>query len=162
MQTHTVPSQRQLVSAGLPGTFIDPRRTRLLQNQTAPQIKSDGTNARDSCHALSRGVMASELYYSDRRQMASAAVAIPEPAAQAPSQANGTLLCTIATSDLVEDACSQITAAGQAGASAIEVRLDFYKDLRISNPDDQLQQLVKACHEAGLSSVFTCRAGWEG
>ncbi|KAK9808396.1 hypothetical protein WJX73_000083 [Symbiochloris irregularis] len=73
-----------------------------------------------------------------------------------------TLFCTIATGSSLEEACSEISTARETGATAIELRLDFYKDLQVDTVDEAVQGLVASCRRAQLKSVFTCRAAWEG
>ena len=75
---------------------------------------------------------------------------------------NQTLICTIATADTVRGQCQEVAQASTAGASAVEVRLDFCRDLDLDHPAAQLQSLIDACRQQQLVSVLTCRPSWEG
>ena len=91
------------------------------------------------------------------------AVAAPQaPPLKESTGSNFTLLCTIATAATVQAACQEVAEAGSSGASAIELRLDHFGDFDVQQPDKQLQQLVAACKEARLVSIFTLRPHWEG
>ena len=90
------------------------------------------------------------------------AVVMPDSLVQSCASDAATLLCTIATADTVDKAVGEVKTAGTSGATAVEIRLDFYRDLHLQNPAAQIQRLLDACREAGLASVFTCRPDWEG
>lgn len=79
-----------------------------------------------------------------------------------PAAPSETLLCTIATADSVDGACSEVSRARETGATAVELRLDFYTDFLAKECDEALTKLIEGCRAAQLKSLFTCRASWEG
>eukprot|EP00891_Asterochloris_glomerata_P000291 jgi/Astpho2/291/fgenesh1_pm.00010_%23_22_t len=73
-----------------------------------------------------------------------------------PAPRNSTLLCTSITAETMSGALAEIEEAHDAGATAIELRLDF---LRGFGGEADLKRLLDA---SKLPVIVTCRPTWEG
>ena len=82
--------------------------------------------------------------------------AAPVTAATMPAPSNSTLLCTSITAKTMAGALTGIEEAHDAGATAVELRIDFLQDF---GGEADLKRLLGASR---LPVVVTCRPTWEG
>jgi 3-dehydroquinate dehydratase/shikimate dehydrogenase len=100
---------------------------------------------------------------------ATTATVVPSTVKAAKKRAEPTLLCTSVTAATIPAALAEIKEAAAAGATAIELRLDFLADLMESDaeagtpdPAPALRTLLAATAGAGLPAIVTFRPAWEG
>jgi 3-dehydroquinate dehydratase/shikimate dehydrogenase len=95
------------------------------------------------------------------------ATVVPSAVRAAKKAAGPTLICTSVTATTVRGAVAEIAEAGGAGATAVELRLDFLTDLMDGgdsggDPAPALRTLLAAASRAGLPAIVTFRPAWEG
>ena len=66
------------------------------------------------------------------------------------------------TAETVDAAISEINEAADLGATIVELRIDFLKDIDLSHPAPTLTSLLKACEAANVPALVTFRPAWEG
>ena len=106
---------------------------------------------RRSCKNRKRGLGSAVAFAAQTGQQAA-----PVAAASMPAPRNSTLLCTSITAETMSGALAEIEEAHDAGATAIELRLDF---LRGFGGEADLKRLLDA---SKLPVIVTCRPTWEG
>ena len=62
----------------------------------------------------------------------------------------------------MDAAVAEIREAADLGATIIELRIDFLKDMDLQDTAPTLTSLLKACKGAGVPSLVTFRPAWEG
>ena len=124
-----------------------------LPTRSPPQISSIGGLTLQA-HPQPR-----QIAFSAATAESPALVAQVQPGSQSRPQC---LLCAPIVAPDAAQAHASIQEAGQAGADAVELRLDFWCDLKLQQPLEQLRAAFDACRQHGLKVVFTLRPAWEG
>ena len=109
--------------------------------------------------------MAQASRISHRDQLCCTAATIDrasETSVEAGAQPAACLLCAPIVAQSWDGARADIREAADAGADAVELRLDFLQDLDLQQPASQLQDAVSFAHELGIKTILTLRPKWEG